>query len=88
MIDDDDVELEHSPLSGELSRDGITVRVEIYRVYDDAAGWSLEVVDQEGTSTVWDSNFPTDQDACREFYRILDSEGIRTFLEQSPRHIH
>jgi hypothetical protein len=57
-------------------------------VYDDAAGWSLEVVDQEGTSTVWDSNFPTDQDACREFYRILDSEGIRTFLEQSPRHIH
>jgi hypothetical protein len=85
--DDDDVELEHSPLSGELSRDGITVRVEISRVRDGAPGWSLEVVDQEG-STVWDATFPTDQDAYREFYRTIESEGIRTFLEQSSRHIH
>jgi hypothetical protein len=88
MVDDDDVELEHSPLSGELSRDGITIRVEIFRVRDDAACWSLEVVDQEGASTVWDSDFPIDQDAYREFYRTLESEGMRTFLEQSPRHVH
>ena len=88
MIDDDDVELEHSPLSGELSRDGITVRVEIYRVRDDATGWSLEVVDEEGASTIWDGDFPTDQDAYREFYRTLESKGISTFLEQSPRYTH
>ena len=27
MIRDDDVELENSPLSGELTRDGVTVRM-------------------------------------------------------------
>lgn len=34
MTDDDDVELEDSPLSGELTRDGITVKVTIYRIRD------------------------------------------------------
>jgi hypothetical protein len=29
MTDDDDVELEDSPLSGELTRDGVTVKVAI-----------------------------------------------------------
>ena len=80
MTDDDDVELEPSPLSGELSRDEIAVRVEICRVRDGAPGWSLEVVDQEGPSTVWDATPPTDQDAYREFYRTVKSKGISSFL--------
>ena len=51
MIDDDEVELEHSPLSGEVSRDGFTVKVEIYRLRGAAESWSLEVVDHEDAST-------------------------------------
>jgi hypothetical protein len=88
MIDDDGVELEDSPLSGELTRDGITVRVAIYRIRDAGEGWSLEVVDHEGASTVWNETFPTDQDAYREFYRTLETQGIRTFLEGNPSREH
>jgi hypothetical protein len=84
MGDDDEVELENSPLSGELTRDGVTVKVAIYRIRDSADGWSLEVIDHEGASTVWNETFPTDQDAYREFSRTVDTEGIRTFLEGTP----
>ena len=88
MIRNDDVELENSPLSCELTRDGVTIRVEIYRIRDRGEGWSLEVVDHEGASTVWDETFPTDQDAYREFCRTLEAEGIRTLLEARPSGNH
>jgi hypothetical protein len=61
MIEEDDPELEYSPLCGDVSRGGITIRVEIYRLAGRGEGWSLEVVDQEGGSTVWDDLFATDQ---------------------------
>ncbi len=77
MVDEDDVELEESPLSGEVTRDGITLRVQIYRIRGSNEGWSLEVVDREGGSTVWQDLFPSDQDAYREFTRTLDAEGPR-----------
>ena len=86
MIEGDDVELEHSALSGKVSRDGITVKVEIYRLRGAAEGWSLEVVDHEGASTVWDGIFATDQDAYLEFRRTLEVEGISAFLDKVSRH--
>jgi hypothetical protein len=86
MIDNQDVEIEYSPLSREVTHDGIKVKVEIYKLRGAADGWSLEVVDHEGASTVWDNTFPTDQDAYREFSRTLESEGIRAFLETAPSH--
>ncbi len=46
---DHDPEIENSPLSGLVTRDGITVSVEIYRVRNSTNGWSLEVVDAERT---------------------------------------
>jgi hypothetical protein len=84
----DDIEIESSPLSGEFTRDSITVRVEIYRLRSRDGGWALEVVDQQGASTVWDEDFPTDQDAYREFRRTIESEGIRAFLDPSPLQRH
>ena len=80
----DDPEIETSPLSAEINRDGVAVRVEIYRIKGSAEGWSLEVIDSNGTSTVWDDLFATDRDAYAEFDRTIDSEGIRTFSEDSP----
>ena len=82
MVDEDDVELEESPLSGEVTRDGITLRVQIYRLRGSTEGWSLEVVDHEWGSTVWQDLFPSDQDAYREFMRTLDAEGPSAFLEK------
>jgi hypothetical protein len=49
---DEDPEIENSPLCGAVSRDGFTVRVEIYRLVEGDKSWTLEVVDHEGGSTV------------------------------------
>jgi len=81
MIDDDMPEIESSPLCHSVTSDGITVRVEIYRLAGSGEGWSLEVIDQKGGSTVWDDTFANDQDAYAEFYRTLESEGIRSIAE-------
>ena len=83
-METDHPEIENSPFSGEVSRDGVTVRVEIYRLAGIGEGWSLEVVDQEGGSTVWDELFATDKDAHTEFYRTLEDEGISSFGGSSP----
>ncbi|WP_439924554.1 hypothetical protein [Nitrobacter sp. JJSN] len=81
---EEDPEIEESPLSGIVTRDGISVRVEIYRLVEGDRSWTLEVIDPEGGSTVWDDRFATDQDAYDEFYRTLEVEGIRSFLEEQP----
>ena len=80
----DDPELEHSPLSGPVTRDGMTVRVEICRMRVGDEGWSLEIVDDEGTSTVWDEPFPTDREAYQEFQRALEAEGLPGLLKATP----
>jgi len=38
------------------------------------------VVDETGTSTVWDDLFPTDQAALAEALQTIREEGIGTFL--------
>jgi len=88
QIENDDApELEQSPLSGEFSSDGISVRLEIYRLLRGDEGWILEVVDHEGTSTVWDALFATDKAAYYEFCRTVEEEGMKSFLE-TPRVRH
>ncbi|CAO4137212.1 hypothetical protein [Methylorubrum extorquens] len=79
-----DRELELSPLSGRVTRDGVTVQVHIYRFADADEGWTLEVVDHEDGSTVWDGLFDTDVEAYEAFERCLREDGIRTFTEDAP----
>nr|USU32938.1 hypothetical protein NG677_04345 [Methylobacterium sp. OTU13CASTA1] len=76
-----DRELENSPLSGLVTRDGVTVNVLIYRFLGTTDPWSLEVADQEGSSTVWTENFPTDHAAHEAFLRALEADGMGQFLE-------
>jgi hypothetical protein len=85
MHDEDDPELEYSPLCGEITRDGLTVRVQIYRLKSGDSGWSLEVIDHEGASTVWDDLFATDDEAFVEFSQTLEIEGIQSFLMDRTR---
>jgi hypothetical protein len=82
MTGNDEPEIESSPLCTSVTRDGITVRVEIYRIAGSGEGWLLEVVDQDGGSTVWSDQFATDRDAYTEFSQTLEAEGIRAFAEQ------
>jgi hypothetical protein len=88
VLEDDDPEIEFSPLCGDVTREGVTVRIEIYRLTEGDEGWSLEVVDQEGASTVWEELFVTDDQAYAEFCRTLESEGIRSFAERPPGRAH
>lgn len=69
-----------SPLSRTVSQDGVTVQVRIFKLEDDK-GWTLEVVNVSGTSTVWEDPFPADADAFEAFQRAVEAEGIETFLD-------
>lgn len=66
----------HSPHSGNITKDGVTVELCIYRLED--CPWTLEVVDAEGTSTVWDHEFETDEAAYAEFQKTI-AKGMLEF---------
>ena len=51
-----------SGLSRRITEDGVTVRLVIYRLEHDPK-WAGEVVNEAGTSIVWDDLFDTDQAA-------------------------
>jgi hypothetical protein len=82
-----DLEIIESPLSGEFTRDGFTVLVEIYRL-SDCDGWALEVADKDKIWTIWKELFDTDQAAFSEFTRTVDADGISTFLRPSTADLH
>ena len=89
MSQNDDPKIIDSPLSRAVTRDGVTVRVLIYRLERDAT-WTLEVVDERGGSTTWDAPFPTDEDALKEAIATIAQEGIQTFVveESDQRTLH
>jgi uncharacterized protein len=74
----EDVEIIHSPLEQTYSADGHSVRIQIYRCVD--SQWSLEVLDERGTSTVWDDLFETDKLALEEAFMAIETEGIGNFI--------
>jgi hypothetical protein len=85
---DEDVEIETSPLSRKIQREGFEIEVLIYGIQGSKEGWTLEVVDEENASTVWDQPFDTDQAALDEFTRVLEEEGISEFLRPEFVRMH
>lgn len=77
MIETDD-DLNHSPLAQSVTRNGKTVRIEIYE--DREGGWLLEVVDEYGNSNVWESSFASDREALNEALKTIDEEGIESLI--------
>lgn len=59
--------------------DGHRFEVEIYRL-EKQAFWTLEVIDERGTSHVWDDEFGTDVEALTVAITALDEEGAAGFL--------
>ena len=83
----DTKDVEFSPFCGDVSRGGLTVVVQIYRL----AGrndWSLEVVDRNSFMTVWQQTFETDRAAYSAFVDTLEAEGIRSFSEHAVGWLH
>lgn len=74
----DESDLIYSKHCQSVSRNGKTVRVEIYS--SGKTDWILEVVDEENNSTVWDDPFDTDDEAFEEFERTLEEEGIESMI--------
>jgi len=75
----DDFQLVRSPLCQEITSNGETVEVAIYRGAEDKT-WTLEVVDEYGNSTVWDDEFATDNDALKEVLNTIEEEGIKALV--------
>jgi hypothetical protein len=75
-----DPDIEYSPLCEKTTRGKITIDVQIYRIAGSSEGWSLEIIDDEGSSTVFDDLFATDVAAYAEFERTIMEEGIESFL--------
>lgn len=78
----DENDLIYSPLQQHYTADGNTVEVCIYRMPD--TGWTLEVVDWHGNSTVWDGEFSTDQEAFDQFLNDLQQDGIEALIGPVP----
>lgn len=59
--------------------DGVRFNIEIYRLETDTA-WTLEVVDPENTSHVWDDQFASDKDARDAAIEAIEREGPAAFM--------
>ena len=87
-MEDEEFEIVVSPLCRSVEQDGVSVEIHIYRGSEDDT-WVLEIVDQQGTSTVWDDRFETDEAALQEALSALKLEGIIPFLTvDEPRRLH
>jgi len=84
LDDSEEPEFIESPLSQSVTRNGISVRIEIYG--DSEGRWILEIVDAENASHVWDDQFETDQQALAEALRALDEEPLEFFGGATVRH--
>lgn len=80
MYDDND--LIYSPLNQTYTVDGRSVEIHIYRMPD--TGWTLEVVDDQNNSTVWDGEFATDAEALETAMSDINAEGIEAFIARPP----
>ena len=81
-LDYDENDLIDSPLSQVLQEDNEQIEILIYRLPD--SDWTLEVVSQSGTSTVWDETFLSDQEALSvALDGIKAAGGIQAFSELS-----
>ena len=80
-------EIVMSPLCREITVDGTTIQIHIYRGEDDS-GWILEVIDEENASTIRDEPFDTDQEALDAVLIVIEQDGIKSFLEGEYESMH
>lgn len=79
-VSEDEPNLVTSHLSRPVTWNGHRLQLEIYRLERDPT-WTLEVVNEEGTSTVWDEQFASDREAEAMFRETLKVEGLAAFRD-------
>lgn len=75
----DDPEVIYSELCREITRDGVTIRISIFRLENENHWW-LEVIHEGSGSTTWDDAFATEEDALAEVVATIIKDGIETFV--------
>ena len=71
-----------SALCRSVTKDGWKLDVVIYA--DGEGQWSLEVVDDAGTSTCWLELFDTEEQALAEALTTIEENGIEEFHMAQP----
>ena len=79
MIDNDEPNIVTSGKSQKITIDGLPFSIEIYRLEGDTT-WTLEVVDRENASHVWDEGFAFDAEARDTAIAAIKSEGAVAFM--------
>ena len=79
MTEEDEPNIVTSGKSQKIMVDGVRFNIEIYRLETDTS-WTLEVVDPENTSHVWDDPFASDNDARNAAIEAIESEGAIAFM--------
>ncbi len=77
-----DPELVYAARNGKVTRDGITVKVSVYKFEHDTE-WQLEVVNSRGTSIVWEDAFASVDEAFAAFEDVVAEEGMGAFLDDA-----
>jgi hypothetical protein len=77
-MDEPEYKIVYSPLCRQVTREGKTIDVKIYRGAHEKT-WILEVISEEGSSTVWDGRFDSDRDALAELNATIIAEGMSAF---------
>lgn len=84
MDADDDVEVIMSDLCADVEVDGHFLTVEIYKT-DIDPGWILEVINEFGTSFVFDDPYIADGLAWQQFEKTMREEGLAAFLTKKEK---
>ncbi len=79
MSEEDEPNIVTSGKSMRVVIEGMRFSIEIYRLETDIA-WTLEVVDPENTSYVWDDQFASDSDARDAAIEAIEREGPAAFM--------
>ena len=79
MTEEDEPNILTSGKSTRIVVDGHPFSIEIFRLDTDQA-WTLEVVDHEGTSHVWEHQFESDVDARDTATNAIETEGAVAFM--------
>ena len=82
LIMNEDPEIEYSEWCQKISSGGKTLSVDIYRIKG-TVGWSLEIVDEFGNSTVWDDLFESDAAAITEAKKSILEDTAGAYVGPS-----
>lgn len=78
-MNEEEYEVKYSPLCKKIETEGTVIEVLIYS--DDHGKWILEVVDEDGTSHLWNQHFDTDEQALEEVISTIEKEGVAGIID-------